>query len=266
VLTLFYSKAQTAWTCPKKYYWVYKRWLQPAVKPKSLQRGAAVHKIVANALLKQDFEQGLAASLYTLEGLKEEDVDEVLSHTSSVWEALGEEAKNVVAVEKVFTYYNLNFEWKSKVDFLLKDVTGMWVGELKTTNVYNSTLQRLYHKGIQPLTYSWVVKSFYPEMRGIRMLISQKGKPCVKEDIPLPPFMLDLAKDFIYDSYDYIRKMCEVQHPRKNRINCQSLLGECPYTLLCAPNVEEGSLYFEDVVREFFTVEDPEAHLQEEEV
>ena len=286
-LTLFLSKALTAWTCPKKYDFLYNLWRVPKEESPALRRGRLVHKAIAEALKgfnkTKDSQQarllGLGSLYSEISTLPDEEFTPILEHTRAVEDkVLG---RHIVAIEKVISFFTPNWIWKGRVDHIEEDDDGgLWLGEVKTTSSYSSTLQRLYHKGVQPWTYVWLLTKMFPNtpIKGIRMYISSKkvkprfsldrnpsqdpnlGYNCVVEEIPSYPQALQAAEKFIFDSVKFVMNL---DLNLQNRSMCQTFFGECPYVLLCAPKVEPKSSYFEELLEQFFIKRDPEDHLKE---
>ena len=255
-MLLYYTKAVCAWSCPHKYYLTYGLHYTPKEKPMPMRRGQLVHQIISAGHDAGMLAKGVASARQGLEELKDEDRDLVLSHVNEIWDAM--QLQHVVETERVISYTSPQFVWKGKVDSIIQDDSGLWIGEVKTTSLYSSTMQRIYHKSLQPHLYAWIASQEFPKVKGVRMFISSKGKPCAIEDIPMHPRMERIVKSFMWDTYKHIKTFCT---QAKNRTECSTFLGECAYYMLCDPPVVVGSDYFKDVVKTFFNHEDPDKHL-----
>ena len=279
--TLFLSKAFTAWECPRKFHWIYNLWLAPKEESPALRRGRIAHSISATAsrLRQKGLDRDTALALGIAEDkeimqITEDERAEISGHVFAIWDKIQD--RKVTEVEKVLTFNpDYPWIWKGRVDFI-EEENGFWIGEIKTTSSYSSTIQRLYHKGIQPWVYLYIFTKLYQERaRGIRMYVSSRpsreaqkalGIPpgiqyCTVEEIPIQEHMLEYAWKFMMDSASYISGL-DVN--LQNRSACQTFMGECPYLLLCDPHVTPESLHFQDLVTQMFKKEDPEEHLREE--
>jgi len=280
--TLWYSKAKAAFGCEQAYHWRYHLWIEPQEKPVAVSRGAYVHRVLELAAKHKiegtDTQTSLGTALASLkkegDALPEEDVIMASEMIYNTWELLKEE--NVIAAEKVISVEipKSGWTWETKVDSIIKvesPLKGYYLGELKTTRTYSATLQKLYHRGIQPWCSLWTLRraGFIP-LHGIYMFIATKPtvrveKPsCIKEVVPIIEDRMKIAEEFIYDAIAKVSHLDNLKQFCRDRTQCITYLGECPYTTLCMPGVQEGTEYFNNVVDNLFQIVDPHEHLEVE--
>jgi len=279
---LWFSKAKAAFGCEQAYHWRYHLWIEPQEKPASVSRGAYVHKVLEHAAKSKiagtDARESLGTALVAFEKemntLPEEDIAMASEMIHNTWELLKEE--NIIAAEKVVAVDvpKTGWTWETKVDSIIKvdsPLKGYYLGELKTTRTYSATLQKLYHRGIQPWCSLWTLRQAgFTPLHGIYMFIATKPtvrveKPsCIKEVVPIIEDRMKIAEEFIYDAIAKVLYLDDLtpQQFYKDRTQCVTYLGECPYTTLCAPNVQEGTEYFNNVVDNLFQIVDPHEHLE----
>lgn len=286
-MNFFLSKAISAFSCPKRYYWEYHFNLAPKVKSLPMWKGAIAHDTISRAIkLKKDRDSKEAIALafakarIGMEGMPLEHQTLTQGFILNLWEVLQD--RNILETEKILTYPLHNIKntewplepiyWKAKLDLIEQDPTeGIWVGEIKTTSGYSpSTLLKVYHKSIQPWLYLFCASMLGFKARGVRMFIVTKPSkehpfPVYVEDIPTTPQNFKSAETFIYEVVDYITLLETRKTFYRNRTACAGPFGdECPFILLCDPKVKEDSAYFNDLIKNLYLVRDPEEHLKEE--
>jgi len=274
-MNYFLSKVSSAFTCPKRYYWEYHKNLTPKEKALPLWKGAVVHDIISFSinLLKKNHPPDVALAFAMIEAEKEiETMPLDHKHLTkgfilNLWENL--KSRKILESERIITFPVPGFKdtfWKSKLDLLEEDDSGLWIGEIKTTSSYTpGTLLKAYHKSIQPWIYLYSATKINLQPRGVRMFIvtrpsKDRPVPVYIEDIPLTPQNFVAARIFIIESITFIQEIEAKGIFYKNRAACINNFGECPFIILCDPKVT-GGVYLKDLITHLFLTQDPENHL-----
>ena len=298
-LRLFYSKSVEAWSCRRKYKHRNIDWLIPKGKNMNFARGSYVHLVMEKAweflliLSKEErkeprnIDMAFGVALSKTDHIQQEFDIETQELSRAMVHALWPlvQSQNIVEVEeaKQFSFTNdkgIEATWIVKTDSIISEPYGFWQGEYKTTKSYSSTIQNLYHNGIQPWVYLWFLKTFdktLEPLQGVRLFVATKplkrapkGRPmppgATTEDMPINNTMMEKAKHYINDSVTLIHKLEEDGTYPKNRNECISYYGDCSYMLLCEPGVDENETYRQSVIDQMFHQEDPEAHHAKTEV
>jgi len=265
---LFHTKAREVWECPMKYYWRNHEHLTPKSKNPNMERGSYVHEVMNRGLSSRisaptnDPEEALAIAFqesqegYFMSSEVKSDAD---SMALFLWQKL--QYYTVHSSEKLFEIpLKDGYTWRAKLDSILEVGGRKWQGEYKTTSQYASNLKRLYHSGIQPFLYLFVARECGEKLDGTKMFITTK-KGCEVEEVIATDDQFEMARRFIYDTYDYVVLLEKLGYFPKNRTACVQLISECPYRSLC---VEKASkTYVEEAVGLMFDRVDPLAHYGE---
>lgn len=267
---LFHTKAKEVWECPMKYYWRNHEHLTPKTRNPNLERGGYVHAVMHHGIvtkwedpsLSDDAVLGISL-LKSQEGyfMSPEVKGDADLMVLFLWNRLQE--YEVKESEKLYELPLADgYTWRAKLDSIVTPKSGGedWQGEYKTTAQYASNIKRLYHSGIQPFLYLYVAKECGVKLSGTKMFVATK-KGCEVEEVIATDEQHEMARRFIFDTYDYVVLLERMGYFPKNRTACVQLISECPYRTLCVEKASKG--YVEETIGLMYERVDPLAHYEE---
>lgn len=257
-MVLFYSKIRDAMKCPRLYYWIHHKCLVVRQSPPTLERGRLVHKLLQLGLPKSPGEPLEQEAWETI--LPETPLplqEEVASLGLQLQEQLRHLEWDTAHSEVLLAQVRGDYTWLGKADLILEHRGKVWLGELKTTKVSPRRVAQLYFSEPQPWLYMRLAQEQYENVGGIKVIVVTP-KEGITETIPLTQRFLEMVEEFQQHSEHYIGVLVREGVFPKNRFNCLSLMGECPYRVLCTS--AEGAIA-ELCEAGYFIQEDPLLHL-----
>ncbi len=262
---LFYSASKDLWECPRRFYYSYVLGLQPKGPPPSyLTYGAEVHDGV-NVLISllpspEKVEKFL---FYKKEDLEEKDLDYSLwlEHVKLTVDWLSENTKNVQYGIPVYEELP-HCIWTGEADLLFEIEGELWLGEIKTTSGYGSSIARLYMEEPQVWSYLYFLRKKYPELKGFYLLALPKVKEPIlhPERVLLQKWKLDQIEGYIDSTIKMYTFFHEEDFWPQNLNACFKYWGECPYFILC--QYPQSSEEYQDLILQSFDKVDPLDHLK----
>ena len=299
-ITIFFTKAKQVVECPQLYKLCQHDHITPKIPAVALHRGSCVHKsgelfhkfhreqgmeaFAAQALAMARMERwtnqdpGNAQVYNTVKDLVQ-DMSDGLCTTLAEYKTIEAEKTVDVHICEDRDGVSYNFIWRVKADSIIAHESGIgnWSGEYKSSAAYGSKTRAMYHRGIQPWTYFYLLDrvKYMAPLAGIKLFVATKtlkNPPknmkviphnCTVEDLPTNPVSLRKAEDFVFDAVRQVMKLEASRDFYRDRRTCINIFGECAYAPLCEPGAIDNPSYRADVLKTMFKTEDPEAHLEE---
>lgn len=263
---IYLSKAGDLCKCAWLYHLKYHYHIQPKITPPYFISGRDFHKVMQSSLGYGE--------------LPDCNQDELLDYqemASATLEELSKTLGEVIAVEELIelpmrTPYG-SWLWTIKPDLLYKAIDEHdWICDFKSTSYEPSGTLKYYHVSPQTRTYFRIASHARKDRNFVGTHIIACSKPNSKRApiVMSEPLKFTGRDEMIADLYikailGRLDAEYEARTWRMNVANCVEFKGarECPYFPLCYqtdhpyPNIDE------QLVADWYKIEDPEKHLFE---
>jgi hypothetical protein len=261
MIVLDHSALHVYRMCPRRYYWTYRRNLDPG-RSDAMERGRAVHEGLYVWAKTRNAEQAVeAVRIERPEGMLPQEEPKYAEMERAAKELLrgyiqqlgATEDFEIEAVElPLRRRVNDIADYVGVIDAIIKHpVLGRYVHEYKTTGViYDNWAGRLQLDS-QTVGYVWLVKGLGIDVRGVllSLLRATKYPEYVRDVVQTPDWLLrefevELS-DTAWEIWELTRKEQMYTTPelvwRKNTQSCFAYNQKCPFHTLCAeaPGVRE---------------------------
>lgn len=261
---LYLSKINTAFACPRRYWWIHHAHLIPVSKSDAMTWGADFHGLAeiaafhslgaaqADLLSKPWDEQRISDMSYMLGLLYEKFEEEKLEEFIQI------ETTGMIPIEDS-EYFSF---WTVKSDHIGRYRGAIWNGELKTTSGYGAATAAFYHNSMQTLHYFHYVKNLYPTVRGTKLFVCVRAKKeprVVVEDILISKAQIKQAELFRLNALSYVEELEDKQVFPRFMTKCHTVKeGECQFKPICFAENEE---YRDRWIKELYEERSPDEHL-----
>ncbi len=258
--------------CPRAYEYAYKKGLQTTDKSNALERGGIVHQVVSHALKKlangQEYLSAIAETLTEATPMlaSVRGGSAAASKIEDMIEAtLMRIAKEDISFSEVgFSYFATIAGIDSHVwiipDVIVRRPDGWWIGEIKTTERYDTRMQRIYYNEPQPWFYAHVYELLngWPSgtLRGVLLYVATPSE-CKVEEIHSTPANQLMAAEFLTAGAIQLQRLHSSMLPLLPFASkCISFTGSCPYLPLCQARGNPN--YHDDLMTNLFISTDPD--------
>lgn len=264
---LYLSKVSTFNECPKKYYWVYHKWLTGKEINPYFAYGTLVHKAI-ELTLKGDMQAGLLHIDNAQVSIESRDMAK--THLALFVQTFFQEVATLISTEKseyldLESFTSAYFKkWYIKTDITYSNQEGLWNGDAKTTSGMGASVAKFYHSSIQTLSYLYIGRRLNPGLMGTKIFVLTKTKvPRIHvEPIYYTREMENRIHEFIGDSIRSIEAADEASYYPKRQTSCMQFTGkECEFVPLCF-NYSKKEEYETDLIKNWYRIEDPDTHLE----
>lgn len=183
---------------------------------------------------------------------EEQDVAKTLVALYGEW--LEKKRLRFYHVERPHIYRTFeDYELIIKPDGVVETDDGIFLLELKTTGGWGASMASHMYASLQMQTYLYLGQKFYPDLRGMLVLVfTKRNTRLVEEPIALTQDVLRRGEDFWYYTFEYYNEMAHFWP--KNPTACSPLTGrECLYYPICWYNLPP---------QEICEQRDPDEHLE----